>query len=937
MSDIFDMMENGIPSNVDVKKNKQKIYNSPILFTTGDSPLITLIVDRNLTKNEINYLRNFLVKNNIFDFQILLSTNIDIDEDKPLNKQYIKYKWNFEKYIKSWSKIITFGRAMFSVCGTTDLDCSVKSSEEAKDKNLDKNSIIEGFYDTLLEESHFFDPSTKCLVFPVDSWDDLLNPQTQQFFKKFETSFFSLQIERLLNYNFKIQKIKCIKYDKIENPNEWLLQQIETKEKNSIVAWDLETGSEDEEGGLDPFADDGVVRCFTCSFYDNPYLGYYLNFDDIDLSILEKFLFHFKHLGSNLNFDYKWLICKKKLNINIINNLVYDTIHISQIFNTNQRNSLKSNAWVYTYYGGYDKPLEEYKEKNPICKKNYAKIPESILIPYATQDPCMSILVHQKQEQLIHEIDKKYPVTFVKDSKWSMWKFYTELRISTQRVFTRAEIKGTFVNWNKVKQVSVYLKNKINEIEQQIRKELNITDENFNVSSNDQLGQHLESLGIKCYGRSKKNIYLVNATTLNKWQEDGYLWAKLIDEYHGLKTLYGTFVGNEEEGNGYFQYRKYDGKVHSIFGVGLNSTGRNNSKNPNLQNIPKHGFLALEAKDFFTPVEEELCAIAEADGASLQLRIEASLSQDKKMTALFQNGIDMHTVTAHFLFGKNETFEEFDAAVKAGDKKHKKWRQAAKGPNFSLAFNTTANAFAKTTLLEGSAYKWSYEQAKEYITLNNLEKERLKTYKYLLEKPQHGIDDVEKYSYYLTCATDIREKWLNKYEGIKHYIQYKIEEGRKYGACFTPFGFIRRVPLLKYSAGEDNNKAKVKNAENIMSNVSAQTVEWVMISKSMIAVDNLIQENNLKSEIIGNVHDSSVFKLYYNEAYEIIKKAKEVFCEEIPENNNVPYELEVDIGIWGNGVGFDLDELKDVELVKEKVLDKMHKLRKETIYLGDVA
>ncbi|MGD9679026.1 MAG: DNA polymerase [Vulcanibacillus sp.] len=933
--DLLDMMESGIPSTVNVKRNKQTIYNTPIQYSTDENNKnvqYTFIVDKWLTKNELEYFKRFLVKHNFMDFQILCSTNIEVDLEKAPAKQFTINTWNFENYIKPWTKIITFGRAMFSVCKTTDLNCAVKSSEESGDKNLDKNSIIEGFYDTLLEESNFFDPVTKCIVFPVDGWVDLIKKDTQLFANRFETKFLNVQLKRAFKYELKPQKIKQIKYSIISNPNEWMLEQIESREKNSILAWDLETGGQVEDGGLDPFSDNGMVRCFTCAFYDDPYTGYYAEWKDIDVTVLEKFLFHFTHLGSNLSFDYKWLIVKQKLNINIITKLVYDTIHISQIYNTNQRNSLKSNAWVYTMYGGYDKPLEEYKNKNPVCKKNYAKIPQDVLVTYASQDPCMSILVHQRQEQLINEIDRKYPITFIKDSKWSMWKFYTELRIPTQRVFTRAEINGSEVNWDKIKYTSKYLEKKIAKYEKQIRDLLNITDENFNISSNDQLGQHIESLGVKCYGRGKKNYYLVNALTLSKWEEDGYPWAKVIDEYHSIKTLYGTFVGNEEQKTGYFQYRKYDDKVHSTFGVGLNSTGRNNSKNPNLQNIPKHGFLALEAKDFFTPENINECAICELDGASLQLRIEASLSRDKRMTALFQNGVDMHTVTAHFLFGGNETFEEFDAAVKAGDKKHKSWRQAAKGPNFSLAFNTTANAFAKSTLLESGAYKWSLEQTKEYIELNNLHNERLKTYKYLLEKPQHGIDDVEKYSYYLTCATDIREKWLDKYEGIKYYIEFKIEEGRTYGACFTPFGFIRRVPLLKWCDGEDDNKAKIKNAENIMSNINAQLMEWMMISKSMIAVDDLIKNKNYKSKILGNVHDSIVLQLYYDEAHDIIKTAQTIFCEDIKENNGVPYELSLDYGIWGNGEEFILEELKDFKSVKEKVTAKVNKIRKEMIF-----
>ncbi|HPC09947.1 MAG TPA: hypothetical protein PLN85_02595, partial [archaeon] len=172
--DFMDMLEVGIPSNVDIKKNNSQIYNSPVLFSTSPHNKdisITFIIDRPLFPIELDYLKKIIVNNKIYDFQILLPTNVRIDSKKNENNQYIDYAWDFEKYIKPWSKIITFGKAMFSICKSTDLDCSVKGLEDTKDRNIEKNSIIEGFYDTLLKESHFFDPKTKCIIFPVDSWD----------------------------------------------------------------------------------------------------------------------------------------------------------------------------------------------------------------------------------------------------------------------------------------------------------------------------------------------------------------------------------------------------------------------------------------------------------------------------------------------------------------------------------------------------------------------------------------------------------------------------------------------------------------------------------------------------------------------------------------------------------------------------------------------
>lgn len=936
MSDLLDFLSSGLPSSVNLKKNDTQLYTTPILFSTAeddnDKVMYTFILDKKIPKNKLEFLKKLIVRNNILSYQIILATNIDIHEDmKGINKLYVNNSWDFKKYIKPFTKIICFGKSILSICKSNDLDCSLKSVEESADKKLDKNSIIEGFYDTLLTESHFNDPITKCIVWPVDSINDMFNDDGN-FSNRFITSFLKEQITRAIKYDIKPFKISNIKINVVEDPNRWMLNEISKKEYNSIIAWDLETGSDEDEGGLDPWKENVNIVCFTISYYDDPYVGYYLDFEKIDTIILEKYLLHFRHNGTNLNFDYKHLIIQKKLSLKIVDKQVYDTIHLSQIYNTNQRNSLKSNAWIYTWFGGYDKDLDDYKEKHPEVKKNYSLIPRSILIPYATQDPCVSNLVHIEMTSLVKELDKQYPVTFVRDSKWSAWRFYSELRIPAQRVFTKAEIKGMPIRWEKIKIVSNYLKNKIKETEDLIRKELNIIDENFNINSNDQLGKHIENLKYDDFGRSKKNIYNVNAITLQKWSEQGHKWASLIDELHGLQTLYKTFVGTEAEGNGYYQYKKIDGKVHSTFGVGLNTTGRNNSKNPNLQNIKKHGFLALEAKDFFTPINESECSICELDGASLQLRIEASLSKDKTMKALFQNGIDIHTLTAHLLFGGHQKFEDFAEKVKSGDKKYKNWRQAAKAPNFSLCFNATSSSFAKSSLMQG-AYKWSLDQCKEYITLSNLQSQRELTYKSLQGKPLYGIDDIEIYSYYLTCAEDIKEKWLNRYQGIQEFIDFKITEGRTYGACFTPFGYIRRVPLLKWANGNDENSAKIKNAENIMSNTAAQLIEWVLISKAMIELDKYIDDNNMKSIIVGNVHDSIVLILYYDEADKIINYVKKVFAEDLPEHNDVPYELSFDLGIWGFGKELEDDDLKDVEKIKHLVLEHMNKQRNGTIYM----
>jgi len=924
MSDLFSTLLNGTPSNIDIKKTKNERISTPILYKSSEKIEYTFIVDEFLNKRQISVLKKLIEHYEITNYQILYALQIRLNEKdirKTQWKLYTANKWDFTKYIPKWSKIISFGKSIYSICESNDLDASIMY-EESNDtsKKKEKLSIIAGFYDTLQEESYFLDPRTKCVVFPVDKINELFNKDTGLFLDKFETWFLKKQIKRAIKYNIKPCKIKEIKSVYIDDPTSWFLSHMNDVHDPMILSCDLETKK------LDMFSSIGLIECFTFSFYDDPYIGYYIDFNKIDIVVLEKFLLKYDLLGSYFSYDLKWFVVKAKLPKKIIDNYKYDTRHLSQIYNTLQRNSLKSNVWQCTWYGGYDQPLEKYKEEHPEIEDDYSLIPFEFLFPYASKDPCMSILVHKELERLVHELDEKYPVQYIPNSKWSMWKFYTDIRIPTQKVFIKAEIKGMEINWEKVKKLDNFVFAKIKNIEEQLHKAFNTTSSILNLTSNTQVGELLEKLGWTNYGIGKTKTYNVNSYTLEKWEEEGHKEAILLKELHEINTIYKTFI------HGYFQYKKEDGKIHCTFGVGLNSTGRNNCKNPNFQNLSKHKLFALQIRDYFTPTNEDF-ALVEEDGASLQLRIEASLSEDKTMMDLFKNNIDMHTVTAHLLFGKEMSFKEFESKIKSGDKKYKNYRQNSKAPNFSLVFNTTSLSFALQSLYQGE-YKWKLEQCKEYIKINNLEKSRLEMYNKLLTitVPRLNKKNYEEFSYYWAVGEDIKEKWMNKYEGIKEYIQKKILEGTIYGVCFTPFGFIRRVPYLKYIKGKDEDKGRTKNYQNIMTNVEAQLYEWVLISKSMIAKDKYIEDHNYESYICGNVHDSIVSITKYTEAFEVIKASKEAFEEDIPENKGVPHILEAGFGIWGFDINKQLQELKDVDLLKKEVKDHIMKKREELVY-----
>ena len=62
-----------------------------------------------------------------------------------------------------------------------------------------------------------------------------------------------------------------------------------------------------------------------------------------------------------------------------------DTLYLAHTLDETRSNSLKAMAFLYSQYGGYERPLDAYKEKmgTDIC---YLDIPEEIIRDYAVMD-----------------------------------------------------------------------------------------------------------------------------------------------------------------------------------------------------------------------------------------------------------------------------------------------------------------------------------------------------------------------------------------------------------------------------------------------------------------------------------------------------------------------------------------------------------------------
>ncbi|MDR0984223.1 MAG: DNA polymerase I [Ruminococcus sp.] len=237
---------------------------------------------------------------------------------------------------------------------------------------------------------------------------------------------------------------------------------------------------------------------------------------------------------------------------------------------------------------------------------------------------------------------------------------YYEVELPLSGVLADMEKQGITVDAQGIKSFGDSLKNKIEKLTTEIQ---TLAGKNFNIASPRQLGDVLfGDLGFKG-GKKTKTGYSTNAETLEKLAGEPIIDAVL--EYRKLTKLNSTYV------EGLLKTVK-NGKIHTHFKQTETRTGRLASAEPNLQNIPVRTELGREMRKFFTASPGKI--LIDADYSQIELRILASMSDDANMLSAFENGIDIHTLTASQIFGIST------------DSVTKEMRTSAKAINFGIMY-----------------------------------------------------------------------------------------------------------------------------------------------------------------------------------------------------------------------------------------------------------
>jgi len=172
----------------------------------------------------------------------------------------------------------------------------------------------------------------------------------------------------------------------------------------------------------------------------------------------------------------------------------------------------------------------------------------------------------------------------------------------------------------------------------------------FTIGSPKQLGDVLfDKMGIKGGRKGKSGVYSTDVNELERIAADKdspgrEMVAKVLD-WRQLTKLKSTYTDALQA-----QINPETGRVHTSYSLTGAQTGRLSSTDPNLQNIPIRTETGRQIRDAF--VAEPGNVILAADYSQIELRLAAHIADVPALRTAFENGDDIHNMTAMELFGE---------------------------------------------------------------------------------------------------------------------------------------------------------------------------------------------------------------------------------------------------------------------------------------------
>jgi DNA polymerase-1 len=511
-----------------------------------------------------------------------------------------------------------------------------------------------------------------------------------------------------------------------------------------------------------------------------------------------------------------------------------DKEKISTLFDQLEFNSLSRRVDRELFSGSDDENEHSEDTKKPetnnLSEKQKAELKIALWLCDSTKtDPTIDDITTYTDTDNLQKAKTKLTEEMKEKGVYSV---FTDIEKPLIPIVNKMETNGVRLDQEYLAELSEEYHGRLEKLRDQIHEEAGTE---FNVNSPQQLSEVMfEEMEIPTTGLAKTSTGNISTkeSELKKLADEHDI-ASLVLDYRHVQKLVSTYIDVLQE------RISDDGRLHAEFVQAGTTTGRMSSKNPNLQNIPVRSEDGKKIRGAFVPAEGY--TLAALDYSQIELRIAAWLSEDEKLTEIFQEGKDVHAETAGYMFKK----EPADVSKAERDK--------AKVINYGILYGMGVNALK-----------------------DNLGDDTTKA------EAQQYLDD-----------------YLDTYEGLAEFMEAKKQEVRSQGYTTTYFGRRRYFPEIYSSRSHVQARA-----EREAINAPIQGTQADIIKRAMVDIDNeLAADAGDDIRLLLQVHDELIYEVDEGKADEYTKQIKDLMEDVVSPEDAGGIEMIADASIgnrWNN-------------------------------------
>ncbi|WIJ25004.1 DNA polymerase I [Devosia sp. RR2S18] len=300
-------------------------------------------------------------------------------------------------------------------------------------------------------------------------------------------------------------------------------------------------------------------------------------------------------------------------------------------------------------------------------QKTFAQVPIADAARYAAEDSDLTIrLWRVLKPRLVAE---------------NMTSLYETIERPLAPVLARMESRGISIDRQILSRLSGEFAQRAAAIEAEAHE---LAGEKFNLGSPKQLGEILfDKMALPGGTKTKTGAWSTGADVLEDLAAKGIPLARAVVDWRQLTKLMGTYTDALPS---YINART--GRVHTTYSQHSVLTGRLSSNDPNLQNIPVRTEDGRKIRSAFVAPPGKI--LISADYSQIELRVLAHIANIGALKDAFEEGLDIHAMTASEMFGV--PVEGMPSEV----------RRRAKAINFGIIYGISAFGLANQLGIERS-------------------------------------------------------------------------------------------------------------------------------------------------------------------------------------------------------------------------------------------